>query len=100
MNKYKVLHLFCGIGGAAVGFQRARAEYKGLLGAFETLAGNSDARWRERIGNMVPVHAAQAIAEEILFSFLASEAKEEFRLNAAGIWVVPAKEYQTERVIS
>lgn len=53
------------------------------------LAGNSDARWRERIGNMVPVQAAKAIAEEILFSFLASEAKEEFRLTAAGIWVVP-----------
>lgn len=53
------------------------------------LAGNSDARWRERIGNMVPVQAAQAIAEEILLSFLASEAKEEFRLTAAGIWVVP-----------
>jgi hypothetical protein len=53
-----------------------------------TLAGNSDARWRERIGNMVPPDAAEAIAEEILLSFLASEAKEEFRLTAAGIWVV------------
>ncbi len=51
------------------------------------LAGNSDARWRERIGNMVPVQAAEAIAEEILISFLASEAKEEFRLTASGIWV-------------
>lgn len=55
------------------------------------LAGNSDARWRERIGNMVPKHAAQAIAEEILFSFLASEAKEEFRLTTAGIWVAPGR---------
>jgi site-specific DNA-cytosine methylase len=51
------------------------------------LAGNSDARWRERIGNMVTVQAAEAIAEEILISFLASEAKEEFRLTASGIWV-------------
>lgn len=53
------------------------------------LAGNSDARWRERIGNMVPVQAAQAIAEEILLSFLSSEAKEEWQLSAKSIWVVP-----------
>ena len=51
------------------------------------LAGNSDARWRERIGNMVPVQAAQAIAEEILLSFLASEAEEEWQLSTKGIWV-------------
>lgn len=55
------------------------------------LAGQSDARWRERIGNMVPRHAARAIGEEILLSFLASEAKEEFRLTATGIWVNPIK---------
>lgn len=53
------------------------------------LSGKSDARWRERIGNMVPVHAAQAMAEEILLSFLASKTNEEFRLTSAGIWVVP-----------
>lgn len=53
------------------------------------LAGNSDARWRERIGNMVPPKSAKAIGEEILLSFLASAVKEEFRLTAAGIWVVP-----------
>jgi len=51
------------------------------------LAGNSDARWRERIGNAVPPPTAEAIGEEILLSFLASEAKEEFRLTVAGIWV-------------
>lgn len=38
---------------------------------------------------MVPVHAAKAVAEEILLSFLASEAQEEYRLTASGIWVVP-----------
>lgn len=53
------------------------------------LAGGSDARWRERIGNMVPKNAAKAIGEEILLSFLASEAEEDFRLTASGIWVVP-----------
>lgn len=34
------------------------------------LAGNSDARWRERIGNAVPVGAAKAIGETILRSLL------------------------------
>ena len=34
-------------------------------------------------------HAARAIGAEILLSFLASEAKEEFRLTAAGVWVIP-----------
>lgn len=39
MNEYKILHLFAGIGGAAIGFQNARAEYRGMLGSFRTLAG-------------------------------------------------------------
>ena len=55
------------------------------------LVGNSDARWRERIGNAVPPPAAEAIAEEILLSFLASEAKDEWQLSAKGIWVVPGR---------
>lgn len=63
------------------------------------LAGKSDARWRERIGNMVPPDAAEAIAEEILFSFLASEAKEEFRLTASGIWVVPEEDEEESYAI-
>ena len=36
---YKVLHLFCGIGGGALGFQQASTGYKGLRGKFETLCG-------------------------------------------------------------
>lgn len=36
---YKVSHLFCGSGGGAIGFQRARAEYRGLHGRFRTLYG-------------------------------------------------------------
>lgn len=55
------------------------------------LAGNSDARWRERIGNMVPKNAAKAIGEEILLSFLASEFEDDWKLSAQGIWVVPGK---------
>jgi site-specific DNA-cytosine methylase len=36
VQTYKVLHLFSGIGGAALGFQEARQEYRGMLGQFET----------------------------------------------------------------
>ncbi|MDU2064398.1 MAG: DNA cytosine methyltransferase [Sporomusaceae bacterium] len=36
---YKVAHFFCGIGAGALGFQRAKAEYRGLVGQFETLVG-------------------------------------------------------------
>jgi site-specific DNA-cytosine methylase len=32
-------HLFCGIGGGAIGFKKARAEYKGMVGQFRTLGG-------------------------------------------------------------
>jgi site-specific DNA-cytosine methylase len=39
LKKFKVLHLCCGLGGAALGFQKARGEYKGAVGMFETLAG-------------------------------------------------------------
>ncbi|WP_400162896.1 DNA cytosine methyltransferase [Brevibacillus sp. TJ4] len=33
------LHLFCGIGGGALGFQQAREEWRGVVGQIETLAG-------------------------------------------------------------
>lgn len=36
---YKVLHVCCGIGGAALGFKNAVVEYRGLVGRFENLAG-------------------------------------------------------------
>lgn len=36
---YKVLHLFCGIGGGAIGFQNAFEEYRGIKGKFETICG-------------------------------------------------------------
>lgn len=64
-----------------------------------TLAGNSDARWRERIGNAVPPPTAEAIAEEILTAMLASEVKEEWRLSAAGIWVTPIPNEERKEVI-
>ncbi|RKO67150.1 DNA cytosine methyltransferase [Desulfofundulus salinus] len=39
MKEFTVLHLFSGIGGAALGFQQAVSEYKGMVGRFRTLAG-------------------------------------------------------------
>ena len=39
MRDYTVLHLFSGIGGAALGFQEAKSEYRGMVGSFRTLAG-------------------------------------------------------------
>ncbi|KMM60796.1 MULTISPECIES: DNA cytosine methyltransferase [Bacillus] len=37
--KYKVLHLFCGIGGGTLGFDNAKEEYRGVKGKFETICG-------------------------------------------------------------
>lgn len=37
MREYKVLHLFAGIGGGALGFERARAEAAGLSGRYRTI---------------------------------------------------------------
>jgi site-specific DNA-cytosine methylase len=53
-----------------------------------TLAGKSDARWREAIGNAVPPVAAQVIAEQILPSLMASSLGEWF-MNSNQIWVHP-----------
>lgn len=50
------------------------------------LAGKSDAKWRERIGNAVPPPAAKAIGEQILTALLASQ-RGEWTLGATGIWV-------------
>jgi len=50
------------------------------------LAGKSDARWRERIGNAVPPPAAQAIGEQILRALLLSM-HGTWELSATPIWV-------------
>jgi site-specific DNA-cytosine methylase len=39
MLEFGVLHLFCGIGGAALGMQHAEEEFRGVRGRFVTLAG-------------------------------------------------------------
>ena len=48
--------------------------------------GNSDAAWREQIGNMVPPDAAQVMAEQALYALLAS-VEGVWTMAAEGIWV-------------
>ncbi len=50
------------------------------------LAGRSVAKWRERIGNAVPVQAARAIAETLLTALLAARLGT-WTLGSTGIWV-------------
>ncbi|OLN29932.1 DNA cytosine methyltransferase [Desulfosporosinus metallidurans] len=51
-------------------------------------SGNSDAVWREQIGNMVPPDAGQVMAEQALYAFMAS-AEGVWTMAAEGIWVAP-----------
>lgn len=57
------------------------------------LAGKSDAKWRERIGNAVPPPAAQAIGEQILFVLMVS-ARGEWALGSTGVWVKEMMRYR------
>lgn len=50
------------------------------------LAGKSHTRWRERIGNAVPVGAGRAIAESVLLALLAASLGT-WTLGSTGIWV-------------
>ncbi len=57
------------------------------------LAGNSDAKWREWIGNAVPPLSAMAWANTVIMSVLASNIGDYLMdLNGSGIWVVPVQE--------
>jgi len=56
-----------------------------------TLAGKSDARWRERIGNAVPPPAAGAIAEQALLMLLRSAARV-WEASATPVWVHPTEQ--------
>ncbi len=58
-------------------------------GAPLQLAGKKTSAWRERIGNAVPVGAAQAIAEQMLLTLLASDAGAFALSSAGGVWVEP-----------
>ena len=58
---YTVAHLFCGIGGGALGFQRARSEFKGVGGRFRTLYGvDFDAAACRDFEKLTGAHAACA----------------------------------------
>ncbi len=47
----------------------------------------SDKDWSERIGNAVPPHAAEAIADVMGTTLLLAEQGETFRLSNTPIWV-------------
>lgn len=51
------------------------------------LDGNSDAAWRERIGNAVPPDAAEAIACEMATTLLLAASGTTFTLSSRPIWV-------------
>jgi site-specific DNA-cytosine methylase len=51
------------------------------------LAGKSDARWREAIGNAVPPDAARAMGNQVLVAWMAAKFEHEFTLSQQEIWV-------------
>ncbi|WP_207234378.1 hypothetical protein [Bradyrhizobium sp. Leo170] len=53
------------------------------------LDGASDSAWRERIGNMVPPPAAQAIAGVCGVTLLAAWSGQTFMMGSTPIWVRP-----------
>lgn len=62
------------------------------------LSGKSDAAWREQIGNMVPPDAAQVMAEQALFAFLAS-VEGVWTMDAEAIWVAPEKDKNDQPIL-
>ena len=67
------------------------AALQGLVqpGEFLELHGNSHSNWRERIGNMVPPPAAEAIFNVIAETLLLAWTGETFVLGSTPIWVQP-----------
>lgn len=61
------------------------------------LAGKSDARWREAIGNAVPPAAAQAMGNQILVAWMAGKLGWEWELSNQEIWVKQDEESAIER---
>lgn len=51
------------------------------------LAGKSDARWREAIGNAVPPASAKAMGNQVLIAWLMAKFEYEFTLSQQEIWV-------------
>jgi site-specific DNA-cytosine methylase len=67
------------------------AALQGLVdpGEYLVLAGKSDSRWREAIGNAVPPPTAEAVGNEMMRSILLARAGETFILSATPVWVRP-----------
>ena len=63
------------------------------------LAGNSDARFREAIGNMVPPPAARAMAEVVLHALLVAS-ENAWEMSSNDIWVSPKKSWEEIRTLS
>lgn len=62
------------------------------------LSGRSHARWRERIGNAVPPPAAQAIAQSMLLTLIASRANGWLMaVMATSVWVRTARSARRRR---
>lgn len=55
----------------------------------EGIAGDADGAWRERIGNMVPPPAAQAIASTMAETLLMARAEVSMSLHGTSVWVRP-----------
>ena len=51
------------------------------------LAGKSDSKWRERIGNAVPPDASRGIHEQILLALVQHVAGETYTLGTTPVWV-------------
>lgn len=58
-----------------------------INGAPFTLAGKSSSRWREAIGNAVPVGAAEAIARQMLLTLVNADAGVFALSSGGGVWV-------------
>lgn len=56
------------------------------------LAGKSDARWREAIGNAVPPLAAKAMGNQILVAWMKGKLGWEWELSQQEIWVLPKED--------
>lgn len=63
------------------------------------LPGNSDAKWREWIGNMVPVPAAQAIGDALLATMMPNYVGDwHWDIDGNAIWVHPDMAERSERI--
>lgn len=85
---YTALFVFCGVGGGALGFQRARVQLRGVgvSACFRVLGGSKDDQ-REKVGDAVPVTSAEAIGTQVLLTLVHAD-EGIFALSSGGaVWV-------------